>query len=208
MSERTYLDGYFDGRRDAEEAVTPAAGSEPGGEARRTTRMGPCGTCGHETVLIHEKPWEKETPHHATPPSSVAERAALYDHGRGPLIAGTDVASVAQFDEHAHERPSSVAERGGLDEQFLAIDRALLATFQWSDREHVKHGLAAHAFLRFLEQDGYTVATPVAATLDVERLARAMGEHAERTGESYRCNPGCATAIAAEYDRLASERGA
>lgn len=66
-----------------------------------------------------------------------------------------------------------------------AVERALLHTFQLSDKDYRKmqRALSEVVFIRTLEQDGYTVAAldaaraqrePELAALDVERLARAM----------------------------------
>jgi hypothetical protein len=53
-----------------------------------------------------------------------------------------------------------------LDAQFEAIDKSLLSTFQWSNKEYERHGLAAHVLLQRLNEIGWTV-----SRLDRDRSA-------------------------------------
>lgn len=57
-----------------------------------------------------------------------------------------------------------------VDAQFAALDRSLLMTFQWSDKEHIRQGLAAHGLLQRLHEIGWDV------TVRDPEIARAYAE--------------------------------
>lgn len=47
--------------------------------------------------------------------------------------------------------------REALDAQFDAVDKSLLVTFQWSNKEYERNGLAAHVLIKQLAEIGWTV---------------------------------------------------